>query len=226
MSLAWYAHPVSLVDDRAGMLASARASMARNPVPDMTLPTPVTAEDRPRALTPNTVAPVTWLLSSSTAPESEMRNAVRGPTTVFPEIMIPGVSGPTEKPDLGSQRMSFPVSTASVTSCLTAMAVTLAQTWSALITVPVPPSTRMPIWPLSSAALFSITVPDPGATEPPDADAPVASGRPLMKYPSSALCSDTSPSSTVFWVAGLTMNPLPPLRDAELEMTDESTEKR
>jgi hypothetical protein len=40
----------------------------------------------------------------------------------------------------------------------------------------------MPIWPLLDAALSLITVPEPGATDPPAADAPVASGLPLMKY--------------------------------------------
>jgi len=69
-----------------------------------------------------------------------------------------------------------------------------------------------------------ITAPEPGATDPPEADAPVARGLPLMKYPSPALCSDTSSSSRVLTVAGLTVKPLPPLRDAELEMTEESTE--
>jgi hypothetical protein len=82
----------------------------------------------------------------------------------------------------------------------------------------------MPISSLLSAALSLMTVPDPGVTDPPDAEAPVASGLPLMKKPSLALCSDTSSSSRVFVVAGLTMNPLPPLRDAELETTEELTE--
>src|ERR1700691_798426 len=145
----------------------------------MTLPTPVTLEDSPRALTPKTVAPVTRLLSSSIDPEFDTRNPVRGPTTVLPETISPGVDGPIEKPDLGSQRTSFPVRTPSVTPYLTAMAVTPAHTWSPSITVPVPPSTRMPISSLFSAALSLTTVPDPGATEPPDAEAPVASGLPL-----------------------------------------------
>ena len=61
------------------------------------------------------------------------------------------------------------------------MAVIAAQISSALMTVPVPPSTRMPIWPLPVAALFSSTVPVLGATELPDADAPLTSGRPSTK---------------------------------------------
>jgi len=38
------------------------------------------------------------------------------------------------------------------------------------------------------------------------------------------LCTDTSSFSRVLTVAGLTMKPLPPLRDAELEMTELLTE--
>jgi len=47
-----------------------------------------------------------------------------------------------------------------------------------------------------------------------------------MKYPSAALCSDRSPASRVFCVAGLTTKPLPPFRDAELEVTLVLTEYR
>ena len=172
VTLARYVQPEALVADRAGALASARASIALNPVPEIVLPTPFTSEDAPRALIPKTVAAVIRLLSSSTGPESRMRTPVRGPTTLFPETTNPGVDGPIDRPDLGPQRISFPVSTAFVTPYLTAMPVPTEQTSSPLITVPVPPSTRMPILSLPSAALCSTMVPDPGATEPPDADAP------------------------------------------------------
>ena len=124
------------------------------------------------------------------------------------------------KPELGWHHTVLPVTTASVAVSRTATAVTpAAHTWSPSMTVPMPPSARIPIFPLFDAALYSTVVPDPGAMEPPDAEAPVASGRPLRKKPSPLLCSDMSPSSRVFCVAWLTANPLAPLRTAELETT-------
>ena len=100
---------------------------------------------------------------------------------LFPETTRPGVSGPMDRPDRGEQWMSLPVTTASVTLYLIATAVTAAQTWSPSTTVRVPPSTRMPILPLRSAALFLMMVSEPGVVVPPDADAVVASGLPLTK---------------------------------------------
>ena len=74
--------------------------------------------------------------------------------------------------------MSLPVRTALVTPVRRAMAVVAEQIWSALTTTPVPPSTRTPVWALSVAALFSMTIPLLGVAEPPEAEAPVTSGWP------------------------------------------------
>ena len=47
-----------------GAGASARASIARNPLPEIVLSAPLTAADEPRALMPKTVARVTTFLSN------------------------------------------------------------------------------------------------------------------------------------------------------------------
>ena len=101
---------------------------------------------------------------------------MRAPSTAFPDSTSPGAAGPIENPLRGLHPMVLPVTTALADPLRTETAVIAAQIWSPLSTVPAPPSTRMPIFPLFSAALYSTVVFSPGATEPPDAEAPVASG--------------------------------------------------
>src|SRR5580658_6174857 len=104
--------------------------MARNPVPAKVLPVPVTTDDAPLELTPNTVALVTRFASISTGPAVRIRNAVLAPSTAFPASTIPGACGPTAKPELGWHHTVLPVTTASVAASRIATAVRAAHTWS------------------------------------------------------------------------------------------------
>src|SRR5215472_6710155 len=72
------------------------------------------------------------------------------------------------------------------------MPVSLAQTSSALSTVRLPPSMRMPVRPLPMAALFWMRVPWPGVTPLPEAEALMTRGRPSTRKPLVALCWDRS----------------------------------
>jgi hypothetical protein len=142
------------VPDRPGVGARARASTTRNPVPEMTFPTPLTWALTPRTVTPKVVAPMMRLLSTSTGPELRISIPICGLDMVFPEMTVPGANGPTDIPDRGAQRMSLPVRTLLVAPARTTIAVVLSHIWSALMTMPLPPSTRMPMWPLPVAALL------------------------------------------------------------------------
>jgi hypothetical protein len=64
VTFAWNVHPERWVLYSEGAGASARASIARNPLPEIVLSAPLTAAEEPRALTPKTVARVTTFLSS------------------------------------------------------------------------------------------------------------------------------------------------------------------
>ena len=155
MVLTWCAQPESWVRMSAGTGASARASTARKPVPEITLPCPLTCDVHPRAVMPNTVAPMIRLLSVSIGPELRISIPTRASTSVLPDTMVCGAAGPSSSATRGPQRTSAPVTIVFPAPSRMAMPVILAQTSSPFSTVPMPPSSSMPVSPLPSAALFS-----------------------------------------------------------------------
>ena len=119
----------------------------------MTLSWPETRELEPRAVIPKTVTPMMRLLSAVTGPELRISIPIRASTRVFPEIMLCGAAGPISSAVLGLQRTSLPVTTVLLAPSRIAMPASLAQTSSPRTTVPLPPSSTMPLCRLSIAAL-------------------------------------------------------------------------
>ena len=76
--------PEVSVPESLDTLATVRVSTGRSPVPDMTLPTPLTREAAPRADTPKTVAPMIRLSYMLTGPELRMSRPMPGRETMFP----------------------------------------------------------------------------------------------------------------------------------------------
>ena len=104
---------------------------------------------------PKTVAPMILLLSAMTGPELRTSIPTRASTSVFPEIMLCGAAGPISSAALGLQRTSLPVTIVLLAPSRIAMPAILAQTSSPRTTVPLPPSSTMPLCTLPIAALCS-----------------------------------------------------------------------
>ena len=136
-------------------------------------------------------------------------------------MVVPVTWGPIESAIRPPQRTSLPASVVSLAPARTAIPVTAPQTMLRATTVPWPPSTRIPVRPFASASLSSTWVPTEVAAPPPEGEAPLSSGRPLMRMPFPRFRSARSPFSRSPVDPRLITKPLPPLRAEALPLTVE-----